>query len=163
MTIKTWVARQKGDPWISTTGAMLEEIDEHRRWHSTNAPRIAALEGLLSHAQSEAAKGVEAIASLESERKANTVLTSEIDELRVALEAMRTDRNEWKESALMSNTRFRLAEDRLDDWEKQEPAAWQHTDGHIQGNSELISKRLADEYRTHRDWTSLYIKPKEQT
>ena len=30
MTIKTWVARQKGDPWISTIGAMLEEIDELR-------------------------------------------------------------------------------------------------------------------------------------
>ena len=82
MTIKTWVDIQKSNPWTSTTGAMLQEIDEHRRWHRANAPRIASLEVLLSHAQNEAVKGKEAIASLESERAANTVLTDEIDYLR---------------------------------------------------------------------------------
>jgi hypothetical protein len=53
-----------------------------KRWKSTNAPRLEALQGLLEHAQIEAAKGAEAIASLESERAANTILTDETAALR---------------------------------------------------------------------------------
>jgi len=58
------------------------ETAELKRWKSTNAPRLEALQGLLEHAQIEAAKGAEAIASLESERAANTILTDETAALR---------------------------------------------------------------------------------
>ncbi len=55
------------------------EIEQLRRWKSTHAPRIQALEGLLRAAQIDAAKGAEAIASLDSERAANARLTNELE------------------------------------------------------------------------------------
>ncbi len=58
---------------------------ELRRWRSTNAPRLEALQGLLNTAQSEAAAGREAITSLASERAANALLTDEVERLREAL------------------------------------------------------------------------------
>ena len=58
---------------------------ELRRWKSTHAPRIEALEGLLHAAQMEAHAGREAVATLAGEREANALLTAEVDELRNAL------------------------------------------------------------------------------
>ena len=55
------------------------EIERLRRWKSTHAPRIEALEGLLRDAQIAAAKGAEAMASLDSERAANARLTDELE------------------------------------------------------------------------------------
>lgn len=65
------------------------ERDTLSRWKSTNAPRIEALQGLKDHAQSEAEKGSEAIASLASERNANAILTSEVEALRAEVERLR--------------------------------------------------------------------------
>ncbi len=66
-------------------------VAELRRWKSTHAPRLEALEGLLHAAQHEAAKGAEAISSIASERAANAVLTEEIERLRAALEVVVKD------------------------------------------------------------------------
>ena len=65
--------------------AAADEIERLRRWKSTHAPRLEALEGLLSTSQIEAAAGEEAIATLESERAANAILTDEIERLRADL------------------------------------------------------------------------------
>lgn len=62
--------------------ALKAEVEGLRRWKSTHAPRIEALEGLLAHYQTQAATGEEAAASLESERKANAILTDELEKLR---------------------------------------------------------------------------------
>lgn len=56
-------------------------VAELRRWKSTHAPRLEALEGLLHAAQHEAHAGREAIAALASERAANAVLTDEVERL----------------------------------------------------------------------------------
>jgi antitoxin component HigA of HigAB toxin-antitoxin module len=56
-----------------------------RRWKSTHAPRIEALQGLLETAQREAAAGTEARSTLSSEREANTILTAEIELLRARI------------------------------------------------------------------------------
>lgn len=61
---------------------------ELRRWKSTNAPRLEALQGLLEHAQIEAAKGSEATASLASERAANAILTGENELLTTRVKAL---------------------------------------------------------------------------
>ena len=53
---------------------------ELRRWKSTHAPRLEALEGLLRTAQHEASAGREAVATLNSERAANARLTAELEE-----------------------------------------------------------------------------------
>lgn len=37
-----------------------------------------------------------------------------------------------------------------------EPKAWLHKDGHVQVNFDGLSKRHADEYTEHKDWTPLY-------
>ena len=58
------------------------ERDELRRWKSTHAPRLDALEGLLHAAQAKAVAGDEAIATLASERAANSILTGDVDGLR---------------------------------------------------------------------------------
>lgn len=58
------------------------------------------------------------------------LMQAEIDELRAALDMMTTDRNEWKESTIMANTRFKQAEERerllkerLEAWENQPAVA----------------------------------------
>lgn len=66
-------------PKYETVSDVLKERNALRRWKSTNAPRIEALEGLLSAARMEAAAGREAIATLASERAANALLTDEIE------------------------------------------------------------------------------------
>jgi hypothetical protein len=58
------------------------------RWKSTNAPRIEALRGLKDKAQADAAKGAEAVLSLASERKANDILTSEVEALRAEVKML---------------------------------------------------------------------------
>lgn len=58
-----------------------DEVASLRRWKSTNAPRLEALEGLLRAAQADAKAGREAIATLASERAANATLTDEVDRL----------------------------------------------------------------------------------
>ena len=65
------------------------ERDDLARWKSTHAPRIEALQGLKDHAQAEAAKGAEALASLASEREANAILTAEVEALRAEVERLR--------------------------------------------------------------------------
>ena len=59
---------------------------ELRRWKSTNAPRLEALEGLLRTAQLEAHGAREAIATLASEREANSMLTERVRLLELAEE-----------------------------------------------------------------------------
>lgn len=56
------------------------ERDILRRWKSTHAPRMDALEGLLHAAQAEAESGREAVATLDSERLANARLTAELED-----------------------------------------------------------------------------------
>jgi hypothetical protein len=68
--------------------ALIAERDSLARWKSTNAPRIDALEGLKNKARADAAKGAEAILSLASERKANAILTSEVEALRAEVERL---------------------------------------------------------------------------
>jgi hypothetical protein len=65
-----------------------QECQELRRWKSTNAPRLEALEGLLRNAQISAAAGIEARKTLASERAANVFLTDENEALRAALAAV---------------------------------------------------------------------------
>lgn len=65
------------------------QIEALKRWKSTHAPRIDALEGLLHAAQINAHAGREAIARLASEREANALLTSEV-------EALRADAERWR-------------------------------------------------------------------
>jgi hypothetical protein len=57
-----------------------------RRWKSTHAPRLDALEALLTVAQREAAQGKEARETLESERAANALLTEQVQQLELAEE-----------------------------------------------------------------------------
>ncbi|MEN9489575.1 MAG: hypothetical protein RJA63_24 [Pseudomonadota bacterium] len=61
------------------------EIEVLARWKSTNAPRLDALAGLLDAARANEVKGAEAIASLDSERAANAILTEEIERLKARL------------------------------------------------------------------------------
>lgn len=61
---------------------MANECQELRRWKSTHAPRLVALEALLKDAQREAEAGREARATLASERAANARLTDELERLR---------------------------------------------------------------------------------
>ena len=61
------------------------EIADLRRWRSTAAPRLEALQGLLTAAQFEAHAGREAVLTLVSERAANALLTDEIERLRAEL------------------------------------------------------------------------------
>jgi hypothetical protein len=65
------------------------ELTDLKRWRSTNAPRLEALQGLLETAQREAAAGAEAIATLASEREANAILTGEVEALRKDAERYR--------------------------------------------------------------------------
>ena len=60
-------------------------VAELRRWQSTHAPRLDALQGLLATAQMEAHAGREAVATVASERAANDRLTNEIERLRALL------------------------------------------------------------------------------
>jgi Lar family restriction alleviation protein len=64
------------------------ERDDLARWKSTLAPRIEALQGLKDHAQAEAAKGAEALASLASEREANAILTADVEALRAEVDRL---------------------------------------------------------------------------
>jgi chromosome segregation ATPase len=75
-----------------------DEIDRLRRWKSTHAPRLEALEGLLKHEQLEAAKGAEAVASLDSEREANAILSDELDRLRVQCKMLQDDKAALRET-----------------------------------------------------------------
>lgn len=62
------------------------------RWKGTHAPRLVAVEGLLREAQHEAAARREAIAnlaSLDSERQANAMLTAEVERLTAERDALR--------------------------------------------------------------------------
>ena len=65
-----------------TLDGLVAEVERLSRWKSTNAPRIESLEGLLAHAQEEAAAGKEAVTSLASEREANAILTAEVERLK---------------------------------------------------------------------------------
>lgn len=76
------------------------EVEALRRWKSTHAPRIDALEGLLRHAQAEAALGVEARATLASERAANATLTNEVEALRAEIGTLQSAR-EVQDAALI--------------------------------------------------------------
>jgi len=60
-------------------GLWRDEAEQLRRWKSTHAPRLEALEGLLRTAQAEAHAGREAVATLASERAANSALTAEVE------------------------------------------------------------------------------------
>ena len=62
------------------------ELEQLRRWRSTNAPRLEALQGLLHTAQQEAHGAREAIATLASEREANAILTERVRLLELAEE-----------------------------------------------------------------------------
>ena len=66
---------------------LFAERDLLARWKSTHAPRIEALQGLLGASQIEAGIGAEAMATLLSERKANSILTDELDALRAERDA----------------------------------------------------------------------------
>lgn len=59
---------------------------ELRRWKSTHAPRLDALEALLTVAQRESAQGRESRETLESERAANALLTEQVQQLELAEE-----------------------------------------------------------------------------
>jgi hypothetical protein len=62
-----------------------------RRWRSTHAPRIEALQGLLGTAQREAAEGTEARSTMSSEREANTILTAEVELLRARIAELQAE------------------------------------------------------------------------
>jgi len=62
------------------------ELEALRKWKSTNAPRIEALKGLLATANAQAERAREAVESLESERRANAILTAEVQQLKLAEE-----------------------------------------------------------------------------
>jgi chromosome segregation ATPase len=73
-------------PMIQASKDALEqqaaELHALKRWRSTNAPRLEALEGLLHTAQHELHGAREAVATLASEREANAILTAEVEALR---------------------------------------------------------------------------------
>ena len=68
---------------------MAKECQELRRWKSTHAPRLEALESMLRGAQLGAAAGLEARQSLASERAANAVLAEEVERARAVIEQCR--------------------------------------------------------------------------
>ena len=72
-------SRSQHDADSAELRSLCAERDELRRWKSTYAPRLAALEGSLQHAQREAAQGMEARSALASEREANAILTDELE------------------------------------------------------------------------------------
>lgn len=82
----TWMGR-----WLSVAcerdelraklAARDAEVATLHRWKSTNAPRLEVLQGLLETAQKAAHAGFEAVATLASERKANSILTAEVERL----------------------------------------------------------------------------------
>ena len=80
-----WTAEQVRACAAAAIAAQAAEMEALRRWKSTNAPRLDALQGLLTAAQHEAHAGREAVASLASEREANALLTDEVEALRAAL------------------------------------------------------------------------------
>ena len=75
--------------WNERMFALEQERDALARWKTTHAPRLEALEALLSDAQQEAAAGREARATLDSERAANATLTDERDALAAEIERLR--------------------------------------------------------------------------
>lgn len=77
--------------------AQAAELEALKRWKSTNAPRLEALQGLLTHEQHEAHAGREARASLASEREANAILTAEVEALRKANEHFGKRQKWWDE------------------------------------------------------------------
>lgn len=79
-----------------TIAALVAERDALARWKSTHAPRIEALQCLKDHAQQEASLGIEARATLESERAANAVLTNELEALRAELDAAVADAQRYR-------------------------------------------------------------------
>lgn len=81
-----------------------EAIMELRRWKSTNAPRLEALEGLLRTAQAEAAAGREAIATLASERAANALLTEQVEKLQGVLDRHNQECNDLCDGRKASGT-----------------------------------------------------------
>ena len=84
-----FLASGQDDPQSMALRECAAEIWALRRWKSTNAPRLEALQGLLTAAQSEAHAGREAITSLASERAANAMLTDEVERLRRVADAAR--------------------------------------------------------------------------
>lgn len=96
--------------------AQAAEIEALKRWQSTHAPRIEALEGLLHAAQIEAHAGREAIATLSSEREANALLTSEIEALRADAEPLRGKQTVAIDEAVAADRERMLAALERHDW-----------------------------------------------
>ena len=89
--------------------ALCNEVTRLRRWNSTHAPRLAALEALHKTAQAEAEAGRDAVATLASERAANAILTDEVDRLRAELaEAQQLARDQFDLRAEQRDERDRL-------------------------------------------------------
>lgn len=84
-----FLASGQDDPQSMALRECAAEIWALRRWKSTNAPRLEALQSLLTSAQHEAHAGREAVTSLASERAANAMLTDEVERLRDEKERMR--------------------------------------------------------------------------
>lgn len=84
---------------VAERDSLRAEVEGLRRFKSINAPRLEALQGLKDHAEQEAAKGAEAIATVASERAANAILTDEVERLRAdvaeLVELVAETVNEW--------------------------------------------------------------------
>lgn len=78
--VRPWEKCSKHGPARPRVWACPTCLVELRRWKGAHAPRMEALEGLLRTAQLEAAAGREAVATLASERAANSRLTEELEE-----------------------------------------------------------------------------------
>lgn len=85
---------------VAEADTLRRERDELRRWKSAHAPRLDALEGLLHAAQAKAVAGGEAIATLASERAANSILTGEVDGLRNERDAALAELAQAREGAV---------------------------------------------------------------
>ena len=73
------------EPDLAELRSLRAEVEALRRYKSTTAPRVEALQGLLEHAQRKADAGAEAVATLWSERAANAMLTAEVEALKERL------------------------------------------------------------------------------
>ena len=76
------------------TKQLKDELESLRRWKSTHAPRVQALEEMVRTYQLRESASFEAITSLASERAANALLTEEVERLRSALAAPQPEQPE---------------------------------------------------------------------
>lgn len=125
-----------------------DKVEELLRWKGIHAPRLAALEELYRASQLDAGAGREAAATLDSERRANAILTEEVEALRAANEAF-GKRQEWwdqkmlamEEKARADEALHRQALEALESYSKSPYIKHEHPKRHANGAKAINALR----------------------